>query len=134
MEDKESIDQIVRKFFNLFTNADGRSPDLRELTELFLPEGIIIKNVSRTTEVFSVESFIRPRQKILTDGTLMEFREEELSERSEIYGSIAQRFCTYKKSGILSGVWFETHGAKTFQFVRKEGEWKISAVAWDDEK
>jgi hypothetical protein len=130
--DKSEIDDLTNQFFNLFTNVGSRVPDLSRINTLFIPQGIIIKNVGGNTEIFSLSTFIAPRQRILTDGTLVDFQEQELTERTDIAGSIAQRFCKYKKSGKLNGNSFENQGVKTIQFVRINNAWKISAVAWDD--
>jgi len=133
MEDKSAIDELTRQFFTLFTNTNDTAPDLDRIYQLFIPEGMIIKNINSKTEVYDLQQFIAPRKKILTDGTLKEFSEEEVTEKTDIFGNIAQRFCSYKKSGILSGVKFEGKGMKTIQFVRTETGWKISSLAWDDE-
>jgi hypothetical protein len=130
--DKNQIDQLTSEFFDLFTNYGGRIPELSRINKLFIPEGIVIKNVGGNTEIFSLSSFIAPRQKILTDGTLSDFQERELTERTDIAGAIAQRFCTYTKSGKLKGESFENQGVKTLQFIKMNNTWKISAVAWDD--
>jgi len=37
-------------------------------------------------------------------------------------------------AGCLDGRAFRTRGMKTFQFVRTPAGWRISAVAWDDER
>jgi hypothetical protein len=130
--EKNEIDRLTGEFFDLFTNYGGRIPDLSHINDLFIPEGIVIKNVGGNTEIFSLSSFIAPRQKILTDGTLGDFQERELTERTDIAGAIAQRFCTYTKSGKLKGKSFENQGVKTLQFIKINNTWKISAVAWDD--
>ena len=130
--DKNEIDRLTREFFDLFTNYGGRIPSLSRINDLFIPEGIVIKNVGGNTEIFSLSSFIAPRQKILTDGTLADFQERELTERTDIAGAVAQRFCTYTKSGKFKGESFENQGVKTLQFIKTNNTWKISAVAWDD--
>ena len=130
---KKAIDALTRRFFDAFTNKDGAHPEVASLRHLLIPRALIVKNVGSTPEYFSVDDFIAPREKLLTDGTLVEFSEEELSERTDIFGNIAQRFCAYRKSGVLSGVPFAARGMKTLQFVRTPDGWKISAVAWDDE-
>jgi ribosomal-protein-serine acetyltransferase len=130
--DKVAIDAITKQFFELFTNVGGRTPDLQTIYALFIPEGIVIKNVNGNTETFSLSSFIEPRQKILTDGTLSDFQEHELTERTDIAGAVAQRFCTYKNSGFLNDQAFETHGVKTIQFIKTQNTWRITSVAWDD--
>jgi ribosomal-protein-serine acetyltransferase len=133
MNAKSLLDELTNHFFNLFTNTNGQIPDLQAIKALVIPEGIIIKNVGGRTEIFSVTSFIEPRQKILTDGTLTDFKEEEISETTDIHGSVAHRLCFYKKSGFMSGKLFETTGVKTIQYIKKEERWWISAIAWDDD-
>lgn len=73
-----------------------------------------------------------PREKMLTDGTLTEFSEWEVSERTEISGSIAHRLSEYAKSGVRNGEHFEGSGYKTTQFIRTPAGWRISSLAWYD--
>jgi hypothetical protein len=47
---------------------------------------------------------------------------------------IAQRFLAYRETGVLQGERFDTRGMNTIQFVRKDGDWKMSALAWDNER
>ncbi|MFC6932309.1 hypothetical protein ACFQHO_19540 [Actinomadura yumaensis] len=84
------------------------------------------------TEIYDLDSFIAPRERFLTDGTLTEFTEWEIAERTEIFGSIAQRFSEYGKSGYRDGEWFEGFGRQTTQFIRTPDGWKMSSAAWDD--
>ncbi|MFC9238255.1 DUF4440 domain-containing protein [Streptomyces decoyicus] len=83
--------------------------------------------------VYTVDEFIEPRQRLLTDGRLVEFSEWETSERTEIAGDIASRFSEYRKSGTLDGEPFEGGGTKTIQFVRTSEGWRIAALAWYDQ-
>ena len=71
---------------------------------------------------------------MLNDGSLVDLREHEEWETTEIFGNVAQRFLAYRKTGVLHGERFDTRGMQTIQFVRKDGEWKMSAMAWDDER
>jgi hypothetical protein len=131
---KTILDELTNQFFRLFTNKDGAIPALENIYRLCIPQAMIIKNTTGSPELYTPEQFIAPRKKILTDGTLVEFSEEETGERTEIFGHIAQRFCSYKKSGILAGQFFEARGMKTIQFVNTTEGWKISSLAWDDER
>lgn len=130
--DKSEIDKLTNQFFDLFTNTDGRIPNLSAIHQLFIPQGIVIKNVGGNTEIFSLSASIEPRQKMLTDGTLKDFQEQELTERTDIAGTIGQRFCTFRKAGVLDGKRFENQGVKSLQFIKTNNNWRISAVAWDD--
>lgn len=131
-QDHADIDALVRRFFDVFTNAGGAAPNVENLAALFIPSGVIVKAVGADAEVYSVESFIAPRLRILTDGTLTDFREEETEARTDIVGNIAQRICLYRKSGVMRGQRFEAKGVKVMQFVRLPEGWRIAAVSWDD--
>jgi hypothetical protein len=133
-EDERAIDAVVHAFFQAFGNKGGVRPDLDALRALFLAEGVIIKTCGDAPTIYDLRSFIEPREKLLTSGELVDFSEEELWGRTDLFGNIAQRFCVYRKSGLLSGQRFEARGTKSIQLVKTPAGWKISAVAWDDER
>lgn len=132
-QDRAEIDEVVRRFFAAFTNANGATPDVEGLAALFISSAVIVKAVGDDRETYTVQSFIEPRVKLLTGGTLTDFREEETDSRTDIAGNIAQRLSLYRKSGIRAGERFEGRGIKVLQFVRTAAGWRLSAVAWDDE-
>ena len=132
--DKAEIDRLARDFFSVFCNKGGAAPRLELLHRLFIKEGLIIKNAGSVPEVYTVQQFIEPRERLLNGGTLREFSEEEVAERTDICGNIAQRISFYRKSGILSGQPFQGRGVKTSQLIRTAEGWKLSALAWDDER
>ncbi len=107
---------------------------LDALREVFLPQAVIVKTCGGEPEVYAVNSFIAPRQALLSGGRLTGFSEWELTGRTEVFGDIAQHFCSYAKEGVQDGVPFTGRGMKTLQFVRTSAGWRISAAAWDDER
>ena len=133
-ENLAEIDQLTNNFFSLFTNKNGKKLNLGNIKSLFIDEGVIISNTGNNSLIYDVDSFIEPRERMLSDGTLTEFSESEISHTTNFFGNIAHRFLLYEKSGILNGQPFETRGMKTIQFVKIKGEWKISSVAWSDEE
>jgi len=133
MKDKRALNKLTATFLRAFSDEPGKKVDLSNLRKLFFAEGLIVKNCGHV-ELYNLDTFIEPREKLLNDGTLVDFREEELFEKTEIFGNIAHRFSLYQKSGVLSGVAFETKGMKSLQFVKTKDGWKISSVAWDDER
>ncbi|MFE9403567.1 DUF4440 domain-containing protein [Streptomyces sp. NPDC006530] len=130
---KAEIDKLMRAFLGAFTNTGGGRPNLDVVREVFVPQGMIINNSGDEPVVYDLDAFITPREKILTDGTLTEFSEWEVHERTEVYGSVAHRFSEYAKSGIRDGRRFEGVGRKTTQFIRTPAGWRMSSMAWDDE-
>jgi ribosomal-protein-serine acetyltransferase len=131
---KAEIDRLVGSFFELFSNRDGIQPNLSAIFELFVPQGIITKTSGQEPEISSLQDFISPRQALLTDGTLTDFSETEVSHSTFIFGKIAHRASTYRKSGRFNGEWFSAQGMKSFQFIHTATGWRISSMAWDDER
>lgn len=131
-ETKAELDRLMGVFMAAFTNTDGRRPDLEVIREVFVPQGTIVSNVGEQPVFYDLDAFIEPRQRLLTDGTLTEFSEWEITERTEIFGSVAHRSSEYRKSGAMKGERFEGGGRKTTQFVRTPDGWRMSSMAWDD--
>ncbi|MFI9235721.1 DUF4440 domain-containing protein [Streptomyces cinnamoneus] len=130
---KAEIDMVTAEFFGAFDNRGGKAADVDRIRRLVLPGGVIVKTGPEFT-AYTVEEFIEPRRRLLSDGRLVDFSEWETSERTEIAGDIASRFGEYRKSGILDGEPFEGSGTKTIQFVRTpEGGWRIAAFSWYDQ-
>ncbi|MET7679940.1 DUF4440 domain-containing protein [Streptomyces sp. NPDC005423] len=131
---KAELDRLMREFLGAFTNTGGRRPNVGVVHDLFIPQGMIINNTGDEPVLHDLAAFVEPRERILTDGTLTEFSEWEVAEKTEIYGSIAHRFSDYRKSGRLDGEWFEGAGHKATQFVRTPDGWRMTSMAWDDER
>ncbi|MFE4609026.1 DUF4440 domain-containing protein [Streptomyces niveus] len=129
---QSEIDVVTAEFFGAFDNRGGQAADVARIRRLVLPDGVIVKTGPEFT-VYTVDEFIEPRERLLTDGRLVEFSEWETSARTEIAGDIASRFGDYRKSGILDGEPFEGGGTKTIQFVRTPEGWRIAAFAWYDQ-
>lgn len=131
---RAELNEVTRIFFAAFTNRGRAQPQVDALYRLFLPQAVITKRHGASAEVYDLAGFIEPRRKLLTEGSLLDFSEQEVSARTEIFGGIAQRFCTYRKAGVLNGQPFAGGGVKTIQFVQLNGTWRISALAWEDER
>ena len=131
---KYLIDHLTASFFSVFTNSNQQKANFDVINDLCLPEAIVIKKSELKEEIYNLYSFIEPRKKILTDGTLIDFEEKEIEEETKIIGGIAQRYSKYQKSGYLSGVHFRQSGNKLFQFIKTSMGWRINAVVWEDEE
>jgi hypothetical protein len=132
--DQAIIDDMARAFFRAFCNRDGVSADVDSLRSLFIAEGIVVKGAAPAVETYTLAQFIEPRRALLSDGTLVDFVEEEVDSRTVVLGNLAHRLSLYRKSGVLNGVRFETTGVKTLQLVRTREGWRIVSVVWDDER
>ena len=131
---KSELDRLTAEFFRAVSFDTGAIPRYHNIHTLFIERGLLIKNVGTTTEISSVRQFIEPRQATVDAGDLTRFREVELSETTEIFGNVAHRFSAYAKSGTMKGVPFEARGMISTQFVLTASGWRMSAMAWDDER
>ncbi len=134
MEDKAELNQLMTDFFSTVSFEAGSTPNYADLHQLFIERAVIIKNTGPTPEITNVSEFIAPRQKLVESGALREFREVELSERTDIFGNVAQRWSAYAKRGVQNGAAFEAQGQISTQFIQTPNGWRISAMAWDDER
>ena len=132
--DHEAIASIVRTFFAAFTSGPECAARLDALRAVFISEAVIVRTGGGEPAVYGFDSFIAPRQALLSGGTLIDFSEWELRGRTEVFGDIAHHFGSYAKAGVQDGIPFAARGMKTLQLVRTSAGWRISAVAWDDER
>jgi hypothetical protein len=131
---KAELDHLSREFFRAVSFEPGAKPPFDTLHELFVPAGLLIKNSGATPEISTIDQFIAPRRAAVQAGELTQFLEIELWETTRIFGNVAHRFSAYAKSGVSKGARFEARGMISTQFVRTPAGWRISAMAWDDER
>src|SRR5690242_18686734 len=132
--EKKNIDALTNEFFQAVSFKEGEKPAYGNLYRIFIASGQFIKNSSTPPEIATISQFIEPRQRLVDAGELTSFKEEETGEITEMFGNIAHRWSTYDKFGISKGSAFEGRGIISIQFILTEDGWKISAMAWDDER
>jgi hypothetical protein len=125
---------VLREFFRAVSFERGERPSYSTLRDLFIAEGKLITATGPVPDVASVDEFIAPRQRAVDSGALVWFEEVELSGVDEVFGNVAHRFSTYAKVGERDGVEFSGRGRISTQFVRTPAGWRISSMAWDDER
>lgn len=131
--DREQIDAIIARFFAAFDNRDGRIPSLEELTGLFAPGAIILRDTGSDCETYSVLEFAEPRLQLLAGGELEEFHEWETESSTQVTGLVAVRASRYRKRGLLKAQAYGGGGRKFFQLGRLAAGWRITAIAWSDD-
>lgn len=131
---KAQLGRLAADFFRAVSFEPGGAPSYGSIPALFIDRGLLIKNVGSVPEISSVQEFIGSREAQVRSGALTRFHEAELSESTEIFGNVAHRFSSYAKSGTSGGTPFAVRGMVTTQFVNTPAGWKMSAMAWDDER
>ncbi|AJT42924.1 hypothetical protein UM93_06120 [Psychromicrobium lacuslunae] len=125
---------VVERFLSAFVSGTEAAQRAELLREVLLPEAIIVRTCGQQPAIYSVEEFIAPRIELLSSGRFENFREWLVSSQIEVFGDIAQAWCRYSKSWTEAGEEHLEHGMKTVHLIRTGDEWRISAMAWDDER
>jgi hypothetical protein len=131
---KAELAHLTSAFFSAVSFEPGGVPAYEDIRALFIERGLLIKNVGPIPEILSVREFIQSRATLFRAGTLTRFHESELSESTVVFGNVAHRFSAYAKSGTSGGTPFEARGMVTTQFINTPGGWRMSSMAWDDER
>jgi hypothetical protein len=133
-EEQVHLVALLHRFFAAVSFSEGSAPRYEELAELFATDGRLIRTGSEVPQNLRVDDFIADRRGVLADGALTSFHESEIAGRTDVFGHVAHRLSTYRKNGVLKGSSFEARGVISTQFVKDHHGWKISSMAWDDER
>jgi hypothetical protein len=132
--DLAEIARLMRAFLAAVSFEPGQQPTYAELPPLFAPDARLIRTSGPAPESATVDEFVSTRQCAVDAGELTWFAETELAETTELFGNVAHRFSTYAKRGLANGDPIDARGAISTQFIRTPDGWRISAMAWDDER
>jgi len=130
---EHELGSVLRGFFAAVSFTD-QPPAYDRLHELFAEGGTLIRNSGPAPEVTTVDQFVISRQELVQSGALTAFQELEITGITEVFGKVAHRFSSYTKRGVMDGAAFEGRGVISTQFVETTQGWRISAMAWDDER
>jgi hypothetical protein len=133
-EIKIQLKTLIDEFLGAVSFRLGEKPAYDKLRDLFIDGGKLIKSSSDPPEISMLDEFIAPRQSMVDAGELTFFEEVESADITELFGNVAHRFSTYEKRGTMNGIGFEARGMISTQFIRTPNGWKISSMAWDDER
>jgi hypothetical protein len=125
---------LTDAFLRAVSFESGQRPAYARIRDLFMDDGKLIRNSSELPEISSIDDFIASRQSMVASGALTSFEEVETAETTEVFGNIAHRFSTYEKRGTMNGKAIEGRGVISTQFIRTPSGWKMSSMAWDDER
>jgi hypothetical protein len=132
--DEAQIEAVMTSFLRAVSFETGARPEYGKLPALFSSHAKLIRTTGPAPEISSVEQFVRTRQRAVDAGELTAFDETELAHTTELFGNIAHRFSSYAKRGTTDHGSIDVRGAISTQFIRTEAGWRISSMAWDDER
>lgn len=131
---RAELKALADEFFQAVSFQSGQRSAYGKIHDLFIDDGKLIRNSSEVPEITSVEEFIASRQHMFASGELTSFEEIETAAITEVFGNIAHRFSTYEKRGTVRGRAIDARGVISTQFIRTPRGWRMSSMAWDDER
>ena len=134
VRDDEAAVARAYPFLAGVTFARGEQPDYSVLGRCSLTVLIWCAPRAGDRRGWTVDEFVRARIAQFASGQLEEFSERETAHRTQLFGNVAHRFSRYSKHSVLAGNRTEIAGMISTQFVRTPDGWRISAMAWDDER
>jgi hypothetical protein len=134
MDTEAELARLAAAFFAAVSFEEGGRPAYDAIRDLFIDGGLLIRNTGDAPEVSTVDDFIAPRAELVASGALTSFYEGELEAVNQVFGTVAHRWCSYEKRGVQDGTAFAGRGAISTQFVLTPHGWRMSSMAWDDER
>ena len=134
-EEEEAIANVMAKFLATVSFESGAHPDYSSLPSLFAEGARLVRTASGQPESIGIDEFVRDRTEQVRSGQLNAFAERETAQVTERFGNVAHRLSTYSKRSEHAGAVAEnSDGIISTQFVNTPSGWRISAMAWDDER
>lgn len=131
---RAELASLVGEFFRAVSFQPGERPAYGRIRSLFIERGLLIRNAGDAPEISTVDEFIAPRLRLVESGRLTAFEERESADITEVFGNVAHRLSTYSKRGVTDGTTAEARGVISTQFVRTPDGWRMTSMAWDDER
>ena len=133
-EEEDAIAKVMARFLASVSFESGALPDYSSLPSQFTEGARLVRTASGQPESIGIDEFVHDRTEQVRSGQLQAFAERETAQVTERFGNVAHRFSTYSKRSDHAGVVAESDGVISTQFVKTPAGWRISGMAWDDER
>lgn len=125
-----TAEATVRELYDLVTFDVGINPDWDRARELFIPEAVVVLRSSREAmTTFTVEGWIQDFVDFIERANVVEtgFVERIVRLDAVEFGDIAHVWVLYE-AHVPGRDRPPTEGVDSFQLVKRDGAWKISAI------
>jgi len=129
-QDLATAEATVRELYDLVTFDVGVHPDWDRARELFIPEAVVVLRSSRDAMTrFTVEEWIQDFVDFIERADVVEtgFVERIVRLDAVEFGDIAHVWVLYE-AHVPGRDRPPTEGVDSFQLVKEDGAWKISAI------
>ncbi|MFD2999991.1 hypothetical protein ACFS7Z_06440 [Pontibacter toksunensis] len=130
----QELDELTQALYQSISFEKGEQPDLPGLGSLFYEGGRLINNNKDQPQEYTVQQFIQVVEEQIESGSLVAFREQEISSRTEVFGKIAHRFSTYEAYLNDLGAAPFSVGINSIQFMKVKDKWYVCSMVWNDQQ
>ena len=129
----QEIDHLTERFYECVCFNTEHYPNFDQLQELFYGSGKLINNNFDQPVDFTVQTFSHAIMAQIESGNADYFVQQEIGDRTEIFGNMAQRTSVFEYSSIKDNPNWK-RGLNYFQYICVGGKWLILSTIWTYEK
>lgn len=135
VESPWSVDAVLSALYGALTFPEGGAPDLALFRSLYLPDALCVRvNPDDSIDRWDIGGFIASFRERLRNGSIKSFHESEIARSEDTYGRLARARSVYRKGINISDPKAMMRGFNELQLVCRDGRWRISSIAWMDER
>ena len=123
---------ITKEVYKAISFEKGSAPDYDNLISNFITEGLFINNKGETPMIKPINDYITFIKSNVDAGNILSLTESEIDSTVSIFGNVGNIISQYKLDFETSAGTFTKYGINLFQIIKKESEWKITSMCWDD--
>lgn len=130
----QEIDHLTEHFYQCISFNKDHYPNFDKLQELFYGVGKMINNNFDQPIDFTVQSFAQTIMAQIEAGNATFYAQQEISDVTEVFGSIAQRISVYEYGSSEDPDHKWKRGVNYIQYIYTQNKWLITSMVWQDEK
>jgi hypothetical protein len=136
MSDRDAIQALIDEMYALISGPGEKPRDWARQRQLFMPGTRMIRTGidgqgGTVPEVLRLEDYSENYEQLMGGR---DFYEIEIRNTIQIFGRVAQVFSVYEAFSDAEHQQRLKRGVNVIQLYRFDDDWKITAMAWDDER
>lgn len=132
-QELESIDQTMSELFEAICFKKGERPNMHKIVPLFVEKGILVNYNEEQPLIATASEFVELFEAQFEQGFITELVDKEIYSETKIYDRVAHRYSFYEARFKESDPEPFAFGVNSIQLIKIGDEWKITAMAWNDD-
>ena len=128
-----AINKTIAKVFAAISFTKGNPPNMHQLEELFIEQGMLINYNEATPLILGVKDFIKHFEDQFAQGIITELEDKEVQHQTEIYDRVAHRFSFYEARFKPTDETPFAVGVNSMQLIKVDGQWLVTSMTWNDD-